>query len=327
VKQVASLSLLLITLAACDRGAGPSPPAVPRTPPPEVAAKTIAEAKALLGSDMSADPAKAAGLVAAQFGDAPADPEAALLLARACFRAEDPQRCAVALDALFEHAPKEKVDWLAEGECLRAWLAERRGDAKGAVAGYRKALERAPNYVYAIYRLGVAQGEAGDVAGGIATLEKAIERMPGLAEAHFNLSRLQRRAGHEAQALREAELHRQLNLTTENSSRTQESLLEKYGAYEKLEEIYPEFVEGRLQLTRMQVARGMTDVALQRMEKLVAEQSESNEAWTLLIELLRKAKGDAAARAELGRLAATIAKLPEARRAALEKIVRDGFGS
>src|SRR5882672_7939476 len=142
--RVASLSLLLIAFAACRRDAAPPP--VTRTPPPEVAAKTIAEASALLGSDLSADPAKAAELVAAQFGDAPADPEAALLLARACFRAAEPERCAVALDALFAHAPKEKVDWLAEGECLRAWLAERRGDAQGAVAGYQKALERAPNY-------------------------------------------------------------------------------------------------------------------------------------------------------------------------------------
>jgi tetratricopeptide (TPR) repeat protein len=315
----------LLALAACDRGA--SRDVVTKRPPAEVAAKAIADAKALLGSETAPDPAHAAALLAATFGDSPADPEAALLLARACFRAEDPDHCSVALDALFARAPKEHGDWLAEGDCFRAWLAERSGDFKGAVAGYRRALDRAPNYTYAIYRMGVAQGEAGDVEGGIASLERAVTRMPGLIEGHFNLARLLRRAGKEAEAAREAEIHRQLNLTTENSSRTAESLFEKYGAYERLEQIYPAFVEGRLQLTRFQVARHMNDVAIQRMERLVAEQGESNEAWTLLIEVLRKAKGDDAARRELGRLAPTIPKLPEARRAQIEKIVREGFGS
>jgi tetratricopeptide (TPR) repeat protein len=321
--------MLLLALAACDRAAGPSSglAGVTKSPPPEAAAKAIADAKALLGNDLAADPPKAAALLAETFGDAPADPEAALLLARASFRAEDSKRCAVAVEALLERAPSDKKVWLAEGEFLRAQLAERRGDAKAAIAGYQKAIDLLPTYTYAIYRLGVAQGEAGDVGGAIATLEKAIGLSPGLAEAHFNLSRLQRRAGHEAEALREAEIHRQLDRSTANSARTQEAMLEKYDAYEKLEEILPEFVEGRLQLTRFQVARGMTDVALQRMTKLVAERPESNEAWALLIELLRKVKGDAAARAELGRLAPTIQNLPAERKAALEKIVREGFGS
>ena len=323
--RFAPLVTLLVALCACDRGAAPA--GTTKAAAPEVAAKAIADAKALLGSDLAADPTKAAALLAAAFGDSPADPEAALLLARASIRAEDSKGCALAVEALLARAPKERKEWLAEGEFLRALLAARRGDAKAAVAGYQRAIDLLPNYVQAIYRLGVAQGEAGDVSGAIATLERAARLSPGLAEVHFNLSRLHHRAGNEAQAEREAEIHRQLFRSTANSARTQEALQEKYDAYEKLEAILPEFVAGRLQLTRLQVARGMSDVALQRITKLVGERPDSNDAWKLLIELLRKLKGDTAAREELGRLAPAIPNLPAERRAALEKIAREGFGS
>jgi tetratricopeptide (TPR) repeat protein len=325
--RAALLVTLLAALAACERGPNPSPgPAgTTKAPAPEVAAKAIADAKALLGNDLAADPAKAAALLAAAFGDAPADPEAALLLARASIRSEDPKRCELAIEALLARAPKERKEWLAEGEFLRASLAARRGDPKAAIAGYQRAIDLLPNYVQAFYRLGVAQGDAGDVSGAIATLEKAARLSPGLVEVHFNLSRLHHRAGHEAQAQREAEIHRQLDRATANSSRTQEAMVEKYDAYEKLEEILPDFVAGRLQLTRFQVARGMNDVALARMTKLVAERPESNEAWKLLIDLLRKTKGDAAARQELARLLPAIHDLPAELKAALEKIVREGF--
>lgn len=315
---------LLLALAACDRAVTP-PAATTRTPAPEVAAKAIADAKALLGNDIAVDPKRAAGILAEAFGDAPADPEAALLLARACFRAEEGRRCAIAIDALFARAPQEKKAWLAEGEFLRAAMAERSGDAKAAVAGFERAIDLLPNYPYAICRLGIVQGEAGDVDGAIATLQRATRLSPGLAEAHYNLSRLLRRAGRESEALREAEIHRELDRSTANSSRTQEAMLEKYDAYEKLETILPEYVEGRLQLTRFQVARGMNDLALRRMSKLVAERPDSNDAWKLLIELLRKLKGDAAARDEIGRLAPTIRNLPAETKAALDKIVREGF--
>lgn len=320
----ARLVLLLVALAACERAAAP-PAGTTKAPAPEVAAKAIADAKALLVNDITADPPKAAALLETIFGDAPADPEAALLLARACFRSEETARCAIAIDALLARAPKERSAWLAEGEFLRAALAERRGDAKAAIAGYQRAIDLLPNYPYALCRLGIAQGDAGDVNGAIATLERAIRLSPGLAEAHFNLSRLHRRAGHEAEAARETEIHHQLHRATSNTSHTQEAMLEKYDAFEKLETILPEYVEGRLQLTRFQVARGMNDLALQRMRKLVAERPDSNEAWKLLIELLRKGKGDAAAREEIGRLTPTIQNLPAELKAALEKIVREGF--
>lgn len=321
--RAASLVTLLVALASCDHAAAPA--GTTKAPAPEAAAKAIADAKALLVNDITADPPKAAALLETTFGDAPADPEAALLLARACFRSEDKKGCANAIGALLARAPKERAAWLAEGEFLRAALAERSGDAKAAIAGYQRAIDLLPNYPYALCRLGIAQGDAGDVSGAIASLEKATRLNPGLAEAHFNLARLQRRAGHETEAARETEIHHQLYRATSNTSHTQEAMLEKYDAYEKLETILPEYVEGRLQLTRFQVARGMNDVALQRMKKLVVERPDSNESWKLLIELLRKGKGDAAARAEIGRLAPTIPNVPAELKAALEKIVREGF--
>src|SRR5262245_12386526 len=113
----ASLLLALVVLVgtACDghdrtpapqaqppAPAKPAPARVTRTPSTEEAARTLASAKALLGNDLAADPARAAELLTATFGNVPADAEAAFWLARATFRAGEPDRCGLALDALFE---------------------------------------------------------------------------------------------------------------------------------------------------------------------------------------------------------------------------------
>ena len=92
------LSLLPATFAGCEQ----------QSARPDLAA-VLLEAHALLGTGPQADPPKAAARLESSFGAKPEVPEAALLLARATFRSEQPERCGVALDAYFERATLRRL--------------------------------------------------------------------------------------------------------------------------------------------------------------------------------------------------------------------------
>ena len=271
------LSFLPATLAGCED----------QTARPDLA-EALTDAHGLLGNGPQADPPKAAARLEASFGARPVVPEAALLLARATFRSEQPERCRVALDAYFEHATADHPEWTAEAWVLRGWIEERAGRPVEAQGHFEQALKVLPAYPFAMQRLGTVLADRGELAAGIGWLEKAIAQRPQLLEAHFALSRAYRRAGRDADADREATIHRLLNDTSDNTANTVTSVTQKYAAYEGLEKLLPQWLDGRLQLTRMQMQLGRKQVALERLRRLVAEHPEYLDA-KLLLDLAERA--------------------------------------
>ena len=291
--------IILAVIAVAAVACGPKDAAPPQ-PDASAAAEALADARALLVVGKEADPKQALARLESTFGGAPRDPEAAFLLARAAFRAEDPARCRRALDAYFEHEPKQAgddgasatfahPDWSAEAWVLRGWLLERDGRPKDALPFYERALAILPDYPWALHRKGCALADSGDVEGGIAALEQAIAARPGLLEAHFSLAHLLRRAGRADDADREARIHRLLNQAGDNSANTRESVMEKFAALTELETLLPQWIEGRLLLSQMQWKLGRRELALERTRRLVAEHPESTEAKALLAQLERGA--------------------------------------
>ncbi len=264
-----------------------APHAEPKSPDAAAAAESLADARELLGVGAKADPRKALADLTTTFGATPSDPEAAFLMARAAFRSEEPARCRTALDAYFAHEPTDHADWSAEAFVLRGWLLEHEGRPAEALPHYEKALEVSPNYAWAMHRKGCALADTGDVPGAIDWVEKAIARRPGLLEAHFTLARLYRRADRAADAGRETAIHRLLNQTSDNAATTGDAMSEKYAAYEQLEQLLPQWIEGRLVLTRMQLKLGRRELARERLKKLVAEHPDCGEAKALLESLAR----------------------------------------
>jgi tetratricopeptide (TPR) repeat protein len=290
------LPSLLLLAASCGGSEAPSngtPAAVgssaPTTkhPAAQEAAEALADARPLLVVGPGADPPRALERLTQVFGEAPADVEAALLLARAAFRSEQSERCRAALDAYFALDPKEHPEWSAEAWALRGWLLEREGRPREALPFYDRAIELVPAYAFAYHRRGSALADAGDEAGAIEQLRKAIALRPGRVESHFTLSRVLRRAGRVEEAERESTIHRLLNQTLDNTSNTPEAIAGRLEAYEKLEAELPEWIEGRLVLARMQVKLGKEVRARERLRRLVAEHPESAEAKALLEQVER----------------------------------------
>lgn len=301
-------------------------PKVTLTPLPNAAAEALADARAWLAPGLQADPQKTLKRLTDTFGTAPNDPEAALELVRAAFRSEELARCRVAIDALLALPPGEHPEWIAEGWMVRGWIDERAGHYADAIANVQKALAIQPNYPFAQLRLGIALVSSGDTVNGIAAIEKAIAAKPGLNEAHFQLAKLYRRAGRDADADREAAIHRALTTTVDNTANTKESVMGKLAAYEELEKLLPADVDARLQLTRMQIGLGRREQALDRMRALLLERGDVADAWTLYVELIRKVRGDDFARADLKDLLAHAANVPAEERATLERWIEKGFG-
>lgn len=324
-RALASIALLGAA-AACDRAGGPPPAPAPRDAAADERAAALAEARALLVVALDADPPRAMRLIEEAFGAAPSEPEAAFLLAQAAFRSDDARRCEIALDAYLAKPAADHREWTAEAWVLLGWLRERAGDPEGALPSYDRALEIEPAYAWAMHRKGCAHGDLGDDAAEIEWQERAIARRPGLLEAHFRLAQALARAGRAEEAAREREIHRLLNQTSDNTARTPASMQERYDAYEQLERLLPRWLEGRLQLTRAQMATQRSAVALERMRRLIREHPDSGEAWTLLLELLRRETAIEQARAEVATLIATIEGIPPAQREALERFAKQGGG-
>jgi len=275
------------------------------------------------------DPPRALALLRATFGDAPADADAALLLARATFRAEEPAACRIALDAYFARVPADHAalhaDWTAEAWVLRGWIEERAGDNAAARPHYEKALALVPNYPWALLRLAGTEQAAGDMAAALEHAQAAVRERPGLVEGQFLLAQLFRRAGRAEDAERAARIHRLLNQSDDNTAGTPEAQAERVAALRELETLLPCWVEGRIELIRKLTAAGDAEGALACARRLVREFPALPEGWPLFTELLRRARGEDAARAELAADLAAQAAIPAEVRAILERIVAQGF--
>lgn len=317
---------LLVWLAATT-ACGPASDEAPSLLPPTAEQAAVLEhARALVAVGAKADPPQAVALLTAAFGAAPRHPEAAFLLARAAFRAEQPDRCTQALDAYFAAPAKEHVEWTAEAWVLRGWLLERAGRFAEAPALYQQALALQPKYGWALFRTGNALSEAGDDAAALPWVERALSERPGLLEGHFLRAQLLRRLGREEEAAAATALHQLLNQASDNVASTREALQEKFAALEQLERRLPAWVEGRLQLARMRAKVGLAPLALQRLTELLRERPVGRDGFTLWLELARAQFGDEAARRELSPLLAAAPELAAEVRGELQAIVERGFG-
>lgn len=327
----------MIALAAlacsCDEPVrapvGATPPSVPPTASTEAPSAeqqaVLEQARALVAVGAKADPPRAATLLTDAFGATPRHPEAAFLLARATFRAEQPDRCTAALDAYFAAPAADHLDWTAEAYVLRGWLDERAGRFAAAMPHYARALELQPKYAWAAFRTGNALAEAGDDAAALAWVERALAERAGLLEAHFLRAQLLRRLGRAEEAAAAAALHTLLNQTSDNVAPTREALQEKFAALEQLETRLPTWVEGRVQLARLRAKAGQARLALERLTTLLRERPVGRDAFAPWLELARGQLGDDATRRELRALLATAPELATDLRAELQAIVDRGF--
>jgi tetratricopeptide (TPR) repeat protein len=324
VKSAAvALVVSCAAVAACSRdesrGAARSPTTL--APSAAAAAAAIADARAELVVDHERDPGRARRRLESTFGDAPSEPEAALLLARAAFRLEDRAACDRALDAYFAHAPRDRPDWSAEATLVRGWLCERAGEFERALELDDQALALVPTYVWGFHRKGCVLGELGRVDAAIECEQKAVAAQPGFVEAHFTLAGLLRRAGRTAEAEHEAKLHRLLNLTTENSSHEPNAIAERLDAYSQLESLLPQWVEGRIEYAKQQYSARQGEAAIARLEKLVRERPDVPAAWLTLGEVTRRTRGEPAALELLRRTLDATPNVTADSRAAVERVL------
>jgi tetratricopeptide (TPR) repeat protein len=314
--------VLAIVAVACSRGDEIAPPPFALTADQQVA---LEQSRALVAVGSKADPPRAVTLLTNAFGAEPRHPEAAFLLARAAFRAEQPDGCRAALDAYFAAPAADHVDWTAEAHVLRGWLEERAGRFAEAVPHYAQALSLQPNYAWAAFRTGNALSEAGDDSAALAWVDRALVDRPGLIEAHFLRAQLLRRLGRAEEAVAAAALHALLNQASDNVAATREAMTEKLAALEQLETRLPAFVDGRVQLARLRAKAGQARLALDRLTNLIGERPVGRDAFAAWLELARGQLGDEGTRRKLGRLIASAPTLAPELRAELQAIVDTGF--
>jgi len=318
--------IALAALACSGEEPDHAPAALPPAEPPSPAQQAALEqARALVAVGAKADPPRAVTLLTDAFGASPRHPEAAFLLARAAFRAEQPERCAAALDAWFAAPAADHVDWTAEAHVLRGWLEERAGRFAAATPHYARALELLPTYAWAAFRTGNALAESGDDVAALPWVDRALAERPGLIEAHFLRAQLLRRLGRAEEAAAAAALHALLNQASDNVAPTREALQEKFAALEQLETRLPGWVDGRVQLARLRAKAGQARLALERLAALIRERPVGRDAFVAWLELARGQLGDEATRRELPALLGAAPELAADLRAELQAIVDRGF--
>ena len=88
--------------------------------------------------------------------------------------------------------------------------ALQRGDNRGAIADYGRAIDLNPEYVEAYYNRGLAKSNLGNHRGAIADYARAIKHKPDYAEAYYNRGQVYASLGNEKKARRDFSKAREL---------------------------------------------------------------------------------------------------------------------
>jgi tetratricopeptide (TPR) repeat protein len=167
---------------------------------------------------------------------------------------------------------------------------------------YTATLTKNPGCWMAHYNLGIALNDQGDADGAIAHYRQAVELRPSYAEAHYNLGRLLVQKGqldeaiaHYEKALEitpaDAEAHNNLGATLFANGRVDESIAH----YQEALKIRPDYAEASCNLANALLSKGDLDGAIARYSACLALSPNQPEAqYDLASALLRKGRTDEA---------------------------------
>jgi len=167
---------------------------------------------------------------------------------------------------------------------------------------YTGTLTRNPGCWMAHYNLGIALNDQGDADGAIAHYRQAIELRSSYAEAHYNLGRLlvqkgqlDEAIGHYEKALdinpADAEAHNNLGATLFANGRIDEAIAQ----YRKALAIQPDYADASCNLASALLSKGALDGAIAYYSACLAISPEQPEAqYNLASALLRKGRTDEA---------------------------------
>jgi tetratricopeptide (TPR) repeat protein len=167
---------------------------------------------------------------------------------------------------------------------------------------YTATLAKNPGCWMAHYNLGIALNEQGDADGAIAHYRQAIELRPGYGEAHYNLGRLLAQKGqldgavaHYERALQihpaDAEAHNNLGATLFASGRVDEAIAQ----YRKALEIQPDYADASCNLAGALLSSGDLDGAVACYSDCILVSPNRPEAqYNLATALLRTHRTDEA---------------------------------
>jgi tetratricopeptide (TPR) repeat protein len=170
------------------------------------------------------------------------------------------------------------------------------------VALYTGILTKNPGCWMAHYNLGIALNDQGDADGAIAHYRQAIELRPSYAEAHYNLGRLlvqkgqlDEAIGHYEKALdinpTDAEAHNNLGATLFANGRVDEAIAQ----YRKALAIQPDYADASCNLASALLSKGGLDGAIAYYSACLAISPDRPEAqYNLASALLRKSRTDEA---------------------------------
>lgn len=105
--------------------------------------------------------------------------------------------------------PKDGIQLLEQVEKAKAWL--RQGDFPKALTLLEELNRKSPNNVPFLGQWAFAQLQSGDAAGALATYRKAVELNPQLDFLHLNLAKAYRSLGKAAEAKKELEITLEIN--------------------------------------------------------------------------------------------------------------------
>ena len=142
-------------------------------------------------------------------------------------------------------------------------MLREQGRLDEAVACFRDALDRSPDFVEAHYNLGVALAERGRPDEAAVCYRRTLELRPGFAEAHNNLGNLLRGQGRLDEAIacfrRTLDLRPDLpggHISLGNALKEQGRLDEAVACYRRALDLQPDFAEGHYYLAMSLLARG-----------------------------------------------------------------------
>lgn len=153
-------------------------------------------------------------------------------------------------------------------------LKKLRGDLKGALAAYRRAVELESDNVTYVYTTGGLYGEMGEDEDAIAQFRRALELDPRHRDARFNLATALTKTGDLATASQE---------------------------FQAVLAIDPEDHEARLRHALVLSASGEASEAREELERIVAFEANNLRGWTELTRLNLGERGLSGARATLAR--------------------------
>jgi tetratricopeptide (TPR) repeat protein len=167
---------------------------------------------------------------------------------------------------------------------------------------YTGTLTKNPGCWMAHYNLGIALNDQGDADGAIAHYRQAIELWPNYTEAHYNLGRLLAQKGQLGDAIAhyqkvlevnpaDAGAHNNLGATLFASGRADEAIAH----YRKALEIQPDYADASCNLASALLSRGALDGAIAYYSACLAISPDQPEAqYNLASALLRKSRTDEA---------------------------------